>query len=145
MKIGRGIEKETAGVGRDLHSEWGGLVYCSNDGWARGDGSRGSLPFGHPLITSDHRVLINFSAAISITTEEIRFFHGVQKRGVKMHISLVFLINILCLGSMLTVSHNELCRKQAAQRTKGNFPLCLQMCAVLPSNTMRLEIVYPCF
>lgn len=92
-----------------------------------GGGAGGSVPCGHPPITSDHRVLINFSTASDCNQQnhrgnEIFFFHGVEKHGVKMHISLVFLINILCLGSMLTVSLNELCGKRATQRTKGNFP-----------------------
>lgn len=55
----------------------------------------------------------------------MRFFffplHGVQKRGVRMHISLVFLINILCLGSMLTVSLNELCGKTSHTEDKGQL------------------------
>ena len=79
----------------------------------RGEGAGGGVLCGHPLITSDHRVLINLSTASDCNQWTRRgneiFFHGIQKCGVKMHISLVFLINILCLGSMLTLSLNEIC------------------------------------
>ena len=92
---------------------------------------------GHPVIISDHRALINFSTTSDCNQQTHRgneiffppffFVHGVQKRGIKMRISLVFLINILCLGGMLTVSLNELCGKRATPRTKGSFPLCSLM------------------
>lgn len=61
--------------------------------------------------------------AISRPTQEIWFFfscvRSIQKCCMKMHISLVFLINILCIGSMLTVCLNELCGKWTTQGDKG--------------------------
>lgn len=61
--------KETA-AGWSLQPGWNGPVYCSYEEKATDDCSNGRqgrgggrVPCGHPLITSDHRVLINFSTA----------------------------------------------------------------------------------